>query len=211
MKKTLNVNLNGRVFTIDEDAYRLLDDYLSNLRHYFRKEDGASEIITDFESRIEELFREKIRLGHQVITIEHVEEVIARVGKPSDFVDGEEMAGEKEKVFSEPEKGKKKFFRNLDNKLLGGVCSGLAVYMGWNVVTIRFILIIVPLILSSLNHFPLNHFPSHHFMPWVEFPSFIFNNLGALFIIAYLIAWLIVPSAKTVEQKLQMMGHLLVI
>ena len=75
MKKTLTVNLGGTVFHIDEDAYQLLDKYLANLRIHFRKEEGSEEIMNDFEMRISELFNERVRLGYEVITIEHVEEV----------------------------------------------------------------------------------------------------------------------------------------
>ena len=87
MKKTLTVNLGGTVFHIDEDAYQLLDKYLSNLRIHFRKEEGSEEIMNDFEMRISELFGERIRLGHEVITIEHVEEVINRMGKPEEIAE----------------------------------------------------------------------------------------------------------------------------
>ena len=86
MKKTLTVNLGGTVFHIDEDAYRLLDNYLSNLKIHFRKEAGADEIIDDIERRISELFTEKLAAGSQVITIAYVEEVIARMGKPEELL-----------------------------------------------------------------------------------------------------------------------------
>lgn len=91
MKKTLTVNLGGTVFHIDEDAYRLLDNYLCNLKLHFRKQEGAEEIVNDIENRISELFAEKLAAGSQVITIADVEEVIARMGKPEDF--GEESEG----------------------------------------------------------------------------------------------------------------------
>ena len=81
MKKTLTVNLGGTVFHIDEDAYRLLDNYLCNLRLHFRKQEGAEEIVNDIENRISELFAEKLSAGSQVITIADVEEVIARMGR----------------------------------------------------------------------------------------------------------------------------------
>jgi len=194
MKKTLIVNLNGRVFTIDEDAYRLLDNYLSNLRILFRKEEGASEIIADFEARIEELFNEKIRLGHQVITFEHVEEVIARVGRPADFANGEENE-EKQMSATEPVKGKKKFYRNMDDKLLGGVCSGIAAYFDWSVVAIRFILILSPFVLSSFKILFIKHFP-----------FFIWGNFWLWLLFAYVVAWIVTPAARSAEQKLQMHG-----
>ena len=75
MKKTLTVNLGGTVFHIDEDAYQLLDKYLSNLRIHFRKEEGSDEIMDDFEMRISELLNERVRLGYEVITIEQVENI----------------------------------------------------------------------------------------------------------------------------------------
>ena len=67
MKKTLTINLGGIVYHIDDDAYRLLDNYLSNLKHYFRKQEGAEEIVNDIEMRIAELFAEKVTEGKQVI------------------------------------------------------------------------------------------------------------------------------------------------
>ena len=176
MKKTITVNLNGRVFTMDEDAFRLLDKYLNNLRFYFRKEEGSAEIIADFEARIEELFSEKSRLGYEVITIEHVDEVIARVGKPADFSEKEDEREEKQSHFTEVKDSKKKFFRNVDDKFFGGVCSGVAAYFSLDVLAVRIISIIL-----------------------------IFLTSGGI-IPVYLIVWLITPVAQTVEHKLQMMG-----
>ena len=72
MKKTLTINLGGIVYHIDDDAYRLLDNYLSNLKHYFRKQEGAEEIVNDIEMRIAELFAEKVTEGKQVITVSDV-------------------------------------------------------------------------------------------------------------------------------------------
>jgi phage shock protein PspC (stress-responsive transcriptional regulator) len=178
MKKTVTVNLNGRVFTIDEDAYRLLDNYLYNLRIYFRKEEGASEIIADFEARIEELFSERLRLGYEVISIEQVEEVIARVGNPADFSEGAEpeVVDDKQAYFTKSKDVKKKFFRNTDDKMFGGVCAGIAAYFGWDTLAVRIIFIIL-IFATSL---------------WI--------------IPVYLLAWLFSPGAYTAEQKLQMRG-----
>ena len=200
MKKTINVNLNGRVFTIDEDAYQLLENYLSNLRLYFRKEEGATEIIADFEARIEELFNDKIRLGVHVITFEHVEEVIARVGKPADFADSEEGEEEKQAPHVEPVKGKKKLYRNMDNRMIGGVCSGIATYFDWNVVVVRVVFLVI--VFSSLFVSSIN-FPSFYNR---MFSLFFFPNFGFWIFIAYLIACAIIPAANTAEKKLQMQG-----
>lgn len=130
MKKTLTVNLGGTVYHIDEDAYHLLDNYLSNLRIHFRREEGAEEIVHDMELRISELFADRLNEGKQVITIEDVEEIIVRMGKP------EELSGEESGDTSGTEKQKRtaprRLFRDPDNKVLGGVASGLAAYMGWD-------------------------------------------------------------------------------
>lgn len=92
MKKTLTVNLGGTVFQIDEDAYILLDNYLNNLRFHFRNEEGSDEIVRDMEMRISELFTEGLEGGQQVITIDNVEAVIARMGRPEQL-DNDDTSG----------------------------------------------------------------------------------------------------------------------
>lgn len=175
MKKTLTVNLGGTVFHIDEDAYRLLDNYLSNLKIHFRKEAGAGEIIDDIERRISELFAEKLTAGSQVITITDVEEVIARMGKPED------MEAEND---SEPSVGNatrttihRRLYRNPDDKLLGGVISGMAAYLGWDVTLLRLLLLVV-----------------------------LICGVGIL-IPVYIVCWLVIPEARTAAEKLSMRGE----
>ena len=125
MKKTLTVNLGGTVYHIDEDAYKLLDNYLNNLRYHFRKEEGAEEMVRDIEIRIAEIFNEYIRSGQQVITLENVEEVIARMGKPEDWETGEsETSSTASAPHTPKEEIKRKLFRNPDDRILGGVLSG---------------------------------------------------------------------------------------
>lgn len=183
MKKTLTVNLGGNVFNIDEDAYRLLDKYLSNLRIHFREEEGSDEIMNDFEVRISELFGERIRLGYEVITIEHVEDVISRMGKPEDIFGGENSEGKAEdegkKTFREQViTGKKRLMRDPDNRVLGGVAAGIAAYMGWDVTAVRLamiVLLIVP------------------FVQWV--------------VLLYIILWIVMPPARTAADRLIMRGE----
>ena len=178
MKKTVTVNLNGRVFTMDEDAYQLLDAYLQNLRLYFKKEEGSDEIISDFEARIEELLSERLRLGYEVISIKEVEDVIARVGQPDELFDENQEKEEPQAAYQKTNevRGKKKFFRNLDDKMFGGVFSGVAAYFGWDVLPIR----IIAVILIFISQFIIVPF--------------------------YLLVWIIFPSAKTAEDKLRMQG-----
>lgn len=181
MKKTLTVNLGGTVYHIDEDAYVLLDNYLNNLRYHFRKEAGADEIVRDMETRISELFNEYIREGIQVITIEQVGTVIGRMGKPEELnMEGEEEQAEN-KVEEPAYRPAKRLFRNPDDRILGGVLSGLAAYFGWDTTPLRILLLVVGCILLGVGGF---------------FPL----------ILTYIILWTIIPLARTATEKLQMQG-----
>ncbi|MDD6210008.1 MAG: PspC domain-containing protein [Bacteroidales bacterium] len=137
MKKTLSINLGGQVYQIDEDAYQLLDKYLNDLKIHFRKEAGYEEIIQDIEYRMSELFGEKIRLGYQVITLEIVEATINRVGKLEDLSEEEEKEYQPEENNLKEEQTKKRLYRDPDDKVLGGVASGIAMYLGWDPVWVR--------------------------------------------------------------------------
>ena len=182
MKKTLTVNLGGTVYHIDDDAYRLLDNYLANLKHYFRKQEGAEEIVNDIEIRIAELFAEKVSAGKQVITLADVEEIIARVGKPEDFgvSDDESEPRKKEQAASAGQgytRTARRLFRDPDNKLLGGVASGLAAYFDWDITLVRILMIVLL------------------FVPYCPM------------IILYIIGWIIIPEARTAAEKLSMRGE----
>lgn len=177
MKKTLTVNLGGTVYHIDEDAYILLDNYLNNLRYHFRKSQGAEEIVHDMEIRIAELFDEYIQEGKQVITIEQVEAVIARMGKPEELNDDFEKEEDAPKTDSaQGQQTTRRIFRNPDDRILGGVVSGLAAYLGWDVTWLR-----VGFIAAGIA----------------------FQGL----ILFYLIAWIVFPVAHTATEKLQMRGE----
>lgn len=188
MKKTLTVNLGGTVFNIDDDAYRLLDNYLCNLKLHFRKEAGADEIVDDIERRISELFAEKLVAGSQVITIADVEEVITRMGKPEDM----EGEGESKSSASGNAGGngshnssttygsgytRRRLYRNPDDKMLGGVISGIGAYMGWDVTCLRLLLLVV-----------------------------LICGVGTL-IPVYIVCWLVIPEAQTAAEKLNMRGE----
>ena len=81
MKKTVTVNLDKTIFNIDDDAYTVLESYLEALHDHFKKEEGGQEIMNDIESRISELFKERLGFGMQVITLQEVNEVIAIMGR----------------------------------------------------------------------------------------------------------------------------------
>lgn len=182
MKKTYNINLGGIVFHIDEDAYELLDNYLSNLRIHFSKEEGAEEIVHDMELRISELFSERLNERKQVITLKDVEEIITQMGKPEEF-SGDTTQNTNEYNSTTEKKGYKRLFRDPDNKVIGGVCSGIAAYLGWEVTLLRIILIVLAL-------------------PFFTDGFVLFNGV----VITYIIAWIIIPEAKTAAEKLSMKG-----
>ena len=140
MKKTININLAGFVFYIDEDAYETLQKYLNNIRTYLGNTEGREEIIGDIESRIAELFSEKQK---QVITLVEVNEIIEVMGQPEDYMTEEEF---EETTFQQPNK---RLFRDPDNTVLGGVCSGVGHYLKIDAVWIR--LIFLALLWSGLS------------------------------------------------------------
>ena len=133
MKKTLTINLGGTVYHIDEDAYVLLDNYLNNLRYYFRREEGAEEIVRDIENRIGELFDEYLRNGQQVITVENVEAVIERMGKPEQL--DEETPESESSAGTRREERPRRLFRGPDDRVLGGFRTGCLFQLGSHVGT----------------------------------------------------------------------------
>jgi phage shock protein PspC (stress-responsive transcriptional regulator) len=131
MKKTININLAGFVFYIDEDAYETLQKYLNNIRTYLGNTEGREEIIDDIESRIAELFSEKQK---QVITLIEVNEVIEVMGQPEDYMSEEES---EEKTAGQ--QSNRRLYRDPDSTVLGGVCSGVGHYLNIDAVWIRLI------------------------------------------------------------------------
>ena len=85
MKKTIKINISGTIFHLDEDAYEKLNSYLNKIHRYFETQKGGNEIIKDIELRIAELFQLKLSDNKQVITIEDVAEVMAKLGDPEVF------------------------------------------------------------------------------------------------------------------------------
>ena len=93
MKKTFTINISGSVFHIDDDAHEKLSNYLNKITRHFGNDADAKEIEQDIETRISELFSEKLKSGSEVITIDHVEEIIQIMGMPEDFSDAKEDEG----------------------------------------------------------------------------------------------------------------------
>ncbi len=177
MQKTVNINLSGSVFYIDDDAYALLRNYLDKLEIYFSSQDEGREIINDIESRIAELFNEKLKDKSAVVNKTMVEDVIAKMGQPEDFEgesSAEDFTGSKEERTSNR---KKRLYRDMDGRVLGGVCGGIAAYLNTDPVFVRVLFVILP-----------------------------FLSLGII-VPVYIVLWIVVPAAITTAQKLEMKGE----
>ena len=155
MKKVININFQGRVIPIEETAYELLKQYIESLRRYFANEEGRDEIINDIEGRIAELFSERLKKGSTCITDEDVNAVIASMGRPEDFEAQEaeslNSGGAQQQAHTNPGTaaqptrpyGAKRFSRNADDKIIGGVCSGIANYLNIDPVIVRIIFVLL--------------------------------------------------------------------
>jgi phage shock protein PspC (stress-responsive transcriptional regulator) len=177
MKKAVKINLGGVIFHIDEDAYEELKRYLNSVGLFFDRREGK-EIIDDIETRIAELFQSRISTLDQVITINHVSEVIEIMGKPSDFAgeaeDSDLLTGRLE---NKQIRSGRRLYRDPEGSVLGGVCSGLGVYFGINPLWIRILFII--LLIAGYGTWAL----------------------------VYIILWIAVPRAVTISQRLEMRGE----
>lgn len=141
MNKTIIINISGAIFHIEEDAYDMLKSYMTEVKKHFGLSADSFEIVTDIENRIAELFNEILKRDlKQVIIFKDVEVVIAQMGRPADFDNIDETAAEiNAGQIRETAPIQKKLFRDSDDKVIAGVCSGLAHFFGTDPVWIRLI------------------------------------------------------------------------
>ena len=198
MKKNITINLYGTLYAIDEDACQLLEQYLNNMRNYFSQRDGGEEIADDIEHRVAELLSELRASGQEAVSIDNVQDIIRRIGNPEQM-DDEAADPDTESTGQTPPPyhgnddttyqsantgGEKKswfagrkLYRDPQDQLLGGVMSGLCQYFGGNdPLPWRILMVILAL--------------------------FSFSTIG----IIYLVAWAVIPAARTAEERLQMRG-----
>ena len=176
MNKTTSINLGGYFFHIDEDAFKKLSNYFDAVRRSLSP-DGREEIIKDIESRISEIFTEKLGTTKQVIGLKEVDDVIAIMGQPEDYkIEDEAPKNEYYSSYSNTGSTTKKLYRDKENSLLGGVMSGLGHYFGVDPLWLRIIMVI------------------------------LFFGFGTGLVL-YLILWILVPEATTTSQKLEMRGE----
>lgn len=143
MNKTVNINLGGMFFHIDEEAYQKLSRYFEAIKRSLTNSNGQDEIIKDIEMRIAELFTEKHSNGKQVISLRELDEVIAVMGQPEDYrLDNDENESAKAN-YTYQTKGTKKLYRDKDGGMIGGVLAGLGHYFGIDKVWIRIFFLIL--------------------------------------------------------------------
>ncbi|WP_430400286.1 PspC domain-containing protein [Flavobacterium sp.] len=177
MNKTISINLGGYFFHIDEDAYQKLSRYFDAIKRSLSYE-GRDEIIKDIESRIAELFQERLQNEKQVVGIKEIDEVISIMGQPEDYKIDEDTSSNYNSDFSSTRSysNTRKLYRDKDNSMLGGVISGLGHYLGIDPLWLRIIMVI------------------------------LFFGFGTGLLI-YIILWILVPEAITNNQKLEMKGE----
>ena len=139
MNKTININLAGIIFHLDEVAFEKFKNYLSNVKTALGKEESGEEIIADIEARIAEIFNLRMKENSsQVVELSDIEFIIETLGQPEAFVD----ESENEEPMSSSKKTRR-FFRNPDEKLIGGVCSGIGAYFDIDPVWIRVLFLVL--------------------------------------------------------------------
>ena len=142
MNKTVNINLGGMFFHIDEDAYQKLTRYFDAIKRSLSNSSGQDEIIKDIEMRVSELLNEKQKSDKHVIGLKDVDEVIAVMGQPEDYIIEDELNNSKNYTDYTVRKSKK-LYRDKEKGMIGGVASGLGHYFGIDAVWIRIVLILL--------------------------------------------------------------------
>ena len=181
MNKVININLGGYPFTIDDDAFQTLEHYLDTIHHHFQKSEGYEEITADIETRMAELFQEKLN-GRSIVTKRNVETCISIMGTPEEFgaepMD-EEIPYQRKKSSSKDFNFKpgRQMYRDPDNQAVGGVCSGIAAYFG--------------------VEDPL----------WIRLLFVLGTISGTIGLWLYIILWAILPEANTASDRLAMKGE----
>ena len=178
MKKVIEVSIGGINFTMEDDAYFRLKEYLKRFEETILDKAEAKEVMEDVEARVAEIFQKEMKYSNQVVDDKLVQIVIDQLGEVESKAGNTNSNSRTNHNNYDEEytKGEKRFFRNMDEKMIAGVCSGLASYTGLDVTIIRIIFVIV----------------------------FFVYGTGLM---AYMIVWFAAPKAMSVAQKLQMKGY----
>lgn len=181
MKKTINVAIGGCSFTIDEDAYNTLNDYLERFKSALDSTSSSAEVLDELEVRIADMLKGKLG-GRQVVDLAMTQEVIGQLGYPQGYRKADDQTARQEPPQNEyhysgtdGENPVRKLFRDPDGKRIAGVCSGIALFLGVDVTLIR-VIFLVALICGSAGF-------------WI-----------------YLVIWIAAPEARTAAEKCELRG-----
>lgn len=180
MNKTISITLAGLAFSIDEDGYPLLKDYLDKIKRHFLSQEGGKEIVEDIEVRIAEIFTELLTDNKEVLNLADVQLVIEKMGQPFEMdedLEDETQGSDQKETQQEPYPKSKRVFRDPDDKVLGGVSSGVALYLGIDTLWVRLLFVFIAIISFGTGAF------------------------------IYVILWIAVPEAVTTADKLRMRGQ----
>ncbi len=178
MKKVININFQGRILPIEEMAYENLKQYIESLRAYFDLEEGKDEIINDIECRVAELCDDRLKKGSVCITAEDIDLIITSIGRPADFEaqDGfEASAGASANQTFTPTSNpsttgyQKRLYRDEQNKVLGGVCAGIANYLSLDPILVR----VLWILLFGISFFA-------YLLLWIAVPSSSEKEVGGV-------------------------------
>jgi phage shock protein PspC (stress-responsive transcriptional regulator) len=180
MKKVININFQGRILPIEEMAYENLKQYIESLRTYFDQEEGKDEIINDIECRVAELCEDRLKKGAVCITEQDIDLIIISIGRPADFEaqDGFEAntsanTGANQAQSNTQNAGEptyqKRLYRDEQNKVLGGVCAGIANYLNLDPIIIR----VLWILLFGISFFA-------YLLLWIAVPSTSVNEVGGV-------------------------------
>jgi phage shock protein PspC (stress-responsive transcriptional regulator) len=177
MNKTIIININGIVFHIEEDAYEILKNYMTDVKRHFSSSADSLEITTDIENRIAEMFSELLeKENKQVIVEQDVKLVIEQMGTVADFENAESDNNTGQNTYTYNNTEGRRLFRDPDDHLVGGVCAGIANYFGMNPV-------------------------------WVRLAFAIAICIGGSGLLLYCILWIVVPKAITRADRMAMKGE----
>ena len=188
MKTTVNINISGQSFIIDEDAFQHLSVYLNNIKSRFSNENEAKEVVEDIEARIAELFITTSTASRSVVSMQQVEQVIAKLGKPEDIFMEDESSESKSNFnagasqSNHQNRSNARLFRNPDDKKVSGLLSGISAYFGLADPSILRIIFVVLCVFSA-------------------------GTLAIPLIVIYIGLSAILPLANTASEKLQMRGE----
>lgn len=187
MKEIVKASVAGYSFTFEKEAYDHLESYLNEIQNHFAPKEDGKEIISDIEERMSELLRIDIGAIDRVVTLADVTHLVDIMGRPSDM-DEDEGQTPLNGATNETPKGdqpfyRKRLYRDKDSAIFGGVLSGVANYFSIDKVVLRIVFVLLIII-------------GHRFL----------HEVGSTLLLAYIVMWMVVPSAKTIKEKLAMSG-----